>query len=1165
MLLLTDRARKVSAILSSVWMLTLTLLPTVEAIAADAAFTAGQASGQAGVAAVSGIFSNPAKIQSLGIAGLGTQVPPSSLTDLYKGGGKNGADSIGALNAAGVQAMQSAQTCAAGDASCQARNSAGKAYQNQLTGQDPRAKYKQTAEALRHAQMAGDPLAILGIGIPNAGGGSVCVQSTATVPSYQTTTSCLQATFQTLHSLPVLPVTTGKLETSPYCIDPTMTLSANQSLCSKTVYSCPNGGTLNGTSCVITSDPTITYSGCSTIDAKTGVGDWGAPQGDELRTQITCNENQGTMNFYTDAHGIWASGCGPSWHTMPIQDYYGQLIAQHRPSWNAWNNPVSSWITGSCSNGYCDYKVEYLHLKYSSLPKTCSNVLITTDWGFQYSVEQCEGMPVEMSGYSFMSFSGSGGTCPSHPYFTDVYSDNSEYPTTYYDYYKFYYAPNIAHSTHSFRVPQKPQYNCPVGATYQNGLCTLSYPATASTTTASPGCLGAPIPSGNTADGGTQLVAGMVNGQAGLTCQTTYYSCPATMNMNGMLCEDPSKPSYQNPNCKYLGKDTNTQGETYLCLNNQLDECAALDLSQCTNTNNACIFTDNVVGSNTYGQCIATQKDYSCTVPAQTTTINQCGYDPMCYNGNCFTPPGTNCKAKTIDTTKTEPSSCNVITQQVYRQCSLVEQTNAQSVVTGYTAGADCANINNQGGTPLTCTQIPPTFDATTGHYPQKLNYSCLSAPVNTCSTLAATAGCSASSNQCLEYQCLDPVSNTIGSQEQAGAFSATIFGNTPSTLGANTCINKGACLNEQKIYSCTTTTSMPGDECTTDLSQVLVSMETARQAGTYMDQTKMKIFSGDTDKCDRNAFSVFGAGLGSKSCCNISAPDAKSNQDILGNALRGTAIQGVGSILNYGTSKSSQYMFDFMMNDNKFTDAAAAMWSNGIGTDAAFAAASGQSIPFTPSVSVMGLSASFSPIGNGIGNTVAGWAGLSSPASPIAALTPYDLGSLGTPFGSLNFSVDPVSLGFQAAYQLWQAYQAALACDEEDYKSTTKTNAKLCYSTGTWCEHKDCGIFGCTCTKYRTGKCCFNSKLARIINQQGRGQLGLDMRDCGGFTVAQIQQLDWSKIDLTEFIADMLAQAKASTTNIMQNSITPLQNKLQQSTTTNGINKAQPSLPIKQ
>jgi hypothetical protein len=682
--------------------------------------------------------------------------------------------------------------------------------------------------------------------------------------------------------------------------------------------------------------------------------------------------------------------------------------------------------------------------------------------------------------------------------------------------------------------------------------CTYNYPATATTYTATPGCLGAPIPSG-AADGGTQLVAGMVNGQAGSVCQTTYYSCPTGMNMNGMQCEDPSKPAYQNPNCKYLGKDTNTQGETYLCINNKLDECADLDLSKCTNTNNTCVFTDNVVGSDTYGQCIATEKDYSCPTPAQTKTISKCGYDPMCFNGNCFTPPGTNCAGNTTTTTKTEAKTCNVMTQQVYRQCSLVEKVNAQGIATGYTAGADCANINNQGGTALTCTQIPPTLDTTTGHYPQKLNYSCLSSPVSECSTLASTAGCSASSSQCLEYQCLDPVSNTLGSQEQAGTNTTPIA--TSASGGAvpmpgvdlNTCVNKGACINEQKTYQCTSTTTTPGDECTTDLSKVLVSMETAREAGVYMDPAKMKIFSGEFSRCDRRLAAIPYMGntpggiLGSKSCCNIDSPDPKSNADVL------NAPSGTGLIVG-GVTKASGYMFDYMMNTDTFQEAGQMAWGAGVISDGMQESIAGANPTFDPS-----SLASYSPIGGvsiGFGAGASSTLGFSS--------TTYSLG------GGLNLTFTPALFYVAIAMKIYQMYQAALACDEEDYKSSTKGKAKLCYDTGTWCESKDCGLWGCTCIKYRTGKCCYNSKLARIINQQGRAQLGLDMRDCSGFTVAQIQQLDWSRIDLSEFLADVLAQAQASTSSVMSSATQgKLQSNVQSKAITNASTGSQPMPPV--
>ena len=44
---------------------------------------------------------------------------------------------------------------------------------------------------------------------------------------------------------------------------------------------------------------------------------------------------------------------------------------------------------------------------------------------------------------------------------------------------------------------------------------------------------------------------------------------------------------------------------------------------------------------------------------------------------------------------------------------------------------------------------------------------------------------------------------------------------------------------------------------------------------------------------------------------------------------------------------------------------------------------------------------------------------------------------------------------------------------------------------------------------------------LPRIIMQQAVQQLPTrDTFDCSGLTITQLQQLDWSKIDLTEWIA---------------------------------------------
>lgn len=1139
MLLISDRSRKLSGTLFTVWTIGFTLMPSYMAVAESPAFAAGREAGQQGLVNATRVFTDPTQLQSLGISGLGTTPPPSNITQYYKGAGKNGLDSITAINQAGVQAMQQAQQgCAVGDAGCKALQVGAQKFNNQLNGTDPRAQFKAEAQALRAAQLQQDPLAVLGIGIPAANKGTVCIESTANLPTRYEQKQCVQAKMKTLHNLAKLPVSTGYSYTQPYCIDPTMTLSANQSLCSKTVYSCPNGGTLNGMSCVVTKSPVSGGSNCF----PEGVVFTHQYSDSPLRWVLT-NQSSGVVK---------ASGGGGEFSagnkvrklsaTIDIPDLSKVDKFEISPlglgSYDDWLivNVNGVGVASSVGSGYTHFiknTEEFITWKFAG-PAGTYGIGSSENSGAP-SINLRNLTPYLVSGNNTVELV--------------LLSGGSK---------------GLLEITFDF-VGRCPMV-CESGYELQNGQCVTTFPATATYSSATPGCLGAPIPDG-AVSGGTQLVAAMVNGEAGMTCQTTHYSCPSTMNMNGMLCEDPLKPNYQNPNCTNLGYDPNVKSEQYLCLNHQLDECADLDLTQCSETSNKCIYADEMVGSPDYGQCISNEKTFSCPIPAQTIKSTSCGYEPMCYNGNCFTPPGTNCKGTTVNQVKTEPNSCGIQTPQQYRQCSLSEQKNNNGQVTGFQPGADCANINNK-GTPMTCTMIPPIFNSETGHYPTQLNYSCVGSPVDSCGSIASKAGCSLSSSQCIEHQCLDPIP-TAGSQEQAGNQSQ-MMGTTLQPSGLNTCSNKGVCLMEERTYGCQVTTSMPGDECTTDLSQVLVSMETARQAGTYMNPDDLKIFKGEFSRCDRRAFSVMGAGLGSKSCCNISAPDAKSNNDVLGSSL----AQSAGfSLLKQGFSKSSGYVYDYAMSSNLFLEAGNSAWAAGLMTDsmqaaqasAADLAAKGiQNFSWTPSVSAAGVTASFGGVGTGLAGT-GSWVGNMLGESASSLLSPTKLGGFGTPFGELTFSVDPVSLGIQAAWMAWQAYNAALACDEQDFNTATKTNGKLCYNTGTWCEKKDCGLFGCTCVKYRTGKCCFNSKLSRIINEQGRAQLGLNMRDCGGFSTTQIQQLDWSKIDLSEFIADMLAQAQASTAAIMTNALPNLQSQTATITTNNAKNNQQPKLPIRQ
>ena len=52
---------------------------------------------------------------------------------------------------------------------------------------------------------------------------------------------------------------------------------------------------------------------------------------------------------------------------------------------------------------------------------------------------------------------------------------------------------------------------------------------------------------------------------------------------------------------------------------------------------------------------------------------------------------------------------------------------------------------------------------------------------------------------------------------------------------------------------------------------------------------------------------------------------------------------------------------------------------------------------------------------------------------------------------------------------------------------------------------------------------CVFGSKLGRILQEQGRSQLGVGWGDCRGLTVAEIEGIDFANLDLSEFTEDLM------------------------------------------
>ena len=99
------------------------------------------------------------------------------------------------------------------------------------------------------------------------------------------------------------------------------------------------------------------------------------------------------------------------------------------------------------------------------------------------------------------------------------------------------------------------------------------------------------------------------------------------------------------------------------------------------------------------------------------------------------------------------------------------------------------------------------------------------------------------------------------------------------------------------------------------------------------------------------------------------------------------------------------------------------------------------------------------------------------------------------------------------------------LECEEPEKVLAMKRDARLCHGVGSFCSRHTPIVK--VCIEKTESYCCFNSRLSRIINEQGRAQIArgwgsAQSPDCAGFSVAQLQSLDFSRMDLSEFYAEI-------------------------------------------
>ena len=92
--------------------------------------------------------------------------------------------------------------------------------------------------------------------------------------------------------------------------------------------------------------------------------------------------------------------------------------------------------------------------------------------------------------------------------------------------------------------------------------------------------------------------------------------------------------------------------------------------------------------------------------------------------------------------------------------------------------------------------------------------------------------------------------------------------------------------------------------------------------------------------------------------------------------------------------------------------------------------------------------------------------------------------------------------------------------CSASERELAEERNAGNTHYLGKYCSKRT--FFG-VCIRRSRAWCVFGSKLGRILQQQGRAQLGIGWSSCRGLTVAEIEGIDFASLDLSEFARDLM------------------------------------------
>ena len=170
----------------------------------------------------------------------------------------------------------------------------------------------------------------------------------------------------------------------------------------------------------------------------------------------------------------------------------------------------------------------------------------------------------------------------------------------------------------------------------------------------------------------------------------------------------------------------------------------------------------------------------------------------------------------------------------------------------------------------------------------------------------------------------------------------------------------------------------------------------------------------------------------------------------------------------------------------------------------------------------------------------LSGFSSLFSAGGGSSALAALAAGDLSAPLFIESLVPGPWSLAIMAI-----ELSGLFDCPQSAQTLVMKRDNRLCESLGSYCSSRIPLIN--VCIETTQSYCCFKSRLARLINEQGRAQLqkswgSAKSPDCSGFSLNQLQALNFATMDLSEFYAEIAPTLPSLSTlqNTASQKITP-------------------------